>query len=314
VSVYDRGEVDGTSYIAMEYVDGRTLKALVQEEGPLPPARAIDLTIQVLRAVRFAHKRGIIHRDLKPHNVMVDGEDRAKVTDFGIAKAGASDMTQTGSIMGTAQYVAPEQAQGLPVSAASDLYSVGIMLFELLTARLPFDGDSAVAIALKQVGERPPVPSQVAAGIPPELDAIVLRALEKQPAARFADADAFIAALEDAGRRLAGGGASAEATSVAMPATALGGSGAPREDRRPRGPGGRWFRFRERRSGPMIERGTIQERTPAVRARARPLRCRRMYPVEGEVRNHCALPRHRDARRLSLHGSACGAPLLNSRV
>jgi serine/threonine-protein kinase len=228
VSVYDRGEVDGTSYIAMEYVDGRTLKALVQEEGPLPPARAIDLTIQVLRAVRFAHKRGIIHRDLKPHNVMVDGEDRAKVTDFGIAKAGASDMTQTGSIMGTAQYVAPEQAQGLPVSAASDLYSVGIMLFELLTARLPFDGDSAVAIALKQVGERPPVPSQVAAGIPPELDAIVLRALEKQPAARFADADAFIAALEDAGRRLAGGGASAEATSVAMPATALGGSaGAP---------------------------------------------------------------------------------------
>ena len=129
VSVYDRGEVDGTSYIAMEYVDGRTLKAIVQEEGPLAPARAVDLVVQVLRAVRFAHKRGVIHRDLKPHNVMVDAEDRAKVTDFGIAKAGASDMTQTGSIMGTAQYLSPEQAQGLPVSAASDLYSVGVMLF-----------------------------------------------------------------------------------------------------------------------------------------------------------------------------------------
>ena len=138
VSVYDRGEVDGTSYIAMEYVDGRTLKAIVQEEGPLAPARAVDLVVQVLRAVRFAHKRGVIHRDLKPHNVMVDADDRAKVTDFGIAKAGASDMTQTGSIMGTAQYLSPEQAQGLPVSAASDLYSVGVMLFELLTARVPF--------------------------------------------------------------------------------------------------------------------------------------------------------------------------------
>ncbi len=223
VSVYDRGEVDGTSYIAMEFVDGRTLKAIVQDEGPLAPARAIDLTVQVLRAVRFAHKRGVIHRDLKPHNVMVDAEDRAKVTDFGIAKAGASDMTQTGSIMGTAQYLSPEQAQGLPVSAASDLYSVGVMLFELLTARVPFDGDSAVAIALKQVSEPPPVPSRLVPGIPPELDAVVLRALEKEPARRFSDADAFIAALEDARRRLAGGGAAADAASVAAPAAALAG-------------------------------------------------------------------------------------------
>ncbi len=224
VSVYDRGEVDGTSYIAMEYVDGRTLKAIVQEEGPLAPVRAIDLVVQVLRAVRFAHKRGVIHRDLKPHNVMVDAEDRAKVTDFGIAKAGPSDMTQTGSVMGTAQYLSPEQAQGLPVSVGSDLYSVGVMLFELLTARVPFDGDSAVAIALKQVSEPPPAPSAVVPGIPPELDAVVLRALEKEPGRRFADADAFIAALEDVRRRLAAGsGAAAHARSVAAPAAALAG-------------------------------------------------------------------------------------------
>ena len=124
----------------MEYVDGRTLKAIVGEEGTLAPRRAIDLMVQILHAARFAHKRGVIHRDFKPQNVIVDAEDRAKVADFGIARAGASDMTQTGSIMGTAQYLSPEQAQGLPVSAQSDLYSIGIMLFELLTGRVPFEG------------------------------------------------------------------------------------------------------------------------------------------------------------------------------
>ena len=123
VSVYDRGEWDGTSYIAMELVTGRTLRELVQETGPMDPVRAIDCTIGVLRAARFAHRRGIVHRDLKPHNVLVDGEGRAKVTDFGIAKAGASDMTETGSIMGTAQYMSPEQAQGLATSPRSDLYA-----------------------------------------------------------------------------------------------------------------------------------------------------------------------------------------------
>jgi beta-lactam-binding protein with PASTA domain/predicted Ser/Thr protein kinase len=203
VAVYDRGAWDGTYYIAMEYLEGRTLKKLVQEEAPLAAPRAIDLTIQILRAARFAHKRGIIHRDLKPHNVIIDREGRAKVTDFGIAKAGASDMTQTGSIMGTAQYLSPEQAQGFAVSAPSDLYSVGIILYEMLTGRVPFEGESAVTIALKQVGELPVAPSAYNSEVPPALEAVVLRALEKDPARRFADADEFISALEHAGAGVA---------------------------------------------------------------------------------------------------------------
>jgi eukaryotic-like serine/threonine-protein kinase len=198
VSVYDRGEYDGTYYIAMEYLDGRSLKTIIREEAPLAPDRAIDLTIQVLRAARFAHRRGIIHRDFKPQNVIVDAEGRAKVTDFGIARAGASDMTQTGSIMGTAQYLSPEQAQGEAVSAASDLYSIGIILYEMLTGRVPFDGESAVTIALKQVNEAPVPPSAYNGAVSSALEAAVLRALEKHPALRFQDADEFIRALEDA--------------------------------------------------------------------------------------------------------------------
>ena len=150
----------------MEYLQGRTLKQLIREEAPLEPDRAIDLTIQILKAARFAHRRGVIHRDLKPHNVIVDDNDHVKVTDFGIARAGASDMTETGSIMGTAQYLSPEQAQGHAVSAPSDLYSVGIVLYEMLTGRVPFDGESPVSIALKHVSEAPVPPSQLNPAIP----------------------------------------------------------------------------------------------------------------------------------------------------
>jgi len=198
VSVYDRGHWDGTSYIAMEYLPGRSLKDVIRHEAPLDPVRAIDITVQILKAARFAHRHGIVHRDLKPHNVMVDDEDRVKVTDFGIARAGASDMTETGSIMGTAQYLSPEQAQGHAVSQSSDLYAVGVILFELLTGHVPFDAESAVSIALKHVSEAPPAPSMFDPSVPPALEAIVLWALEKDPAQRPADADAFIHALEDA--------------------------------------------------------------------------------------------------------------------
>ena len=135
VGIFDRGEWNGTYYIAMEYVAGRSLKTIVREQGPLDPAAAIDIVVQILRAARSAHRRGVIHRDLKPHNVIIDEEGRARVTDFGIARAGASDMTLTGSIMGTAQYLSPEQAQGFAVSATSDLYSVGVILYELLDGR-----------------------------------------------------------------------------------------------------------------------------------------------------------------------------------
>ena len=202
VGIFDRGEWNGTYYIAMEYVAGRSLKTIVREQGALEPAAAIDLVVQILRAARSAHKRGVIHRDLKPHNVILDEEGRARVTDFGIARAGASDMTLTGSIMGTAQYLSPEQAQGQPVSASSDLYSVGVILYELLTGVVPFDGETAVAIAFKQVSAAPVAPSAVNPAIPAWLDDIVLRALAKDPAERYADADEFIQVLERARQRL----------------------------------------------------------------------------------------------------------------
>jgi serine/threonine protein kinase len=198
VAVFDRGEWDGTYYIAMEYLPGRSLKAVVREHGPLSPPDATDIIVQILLAVRFAHRRGIIHRDIKPHNVILDEEGRAKVTDFGIARAGASDMTMTGSIMGTAQYLSPEQAQGHAVSETSDLYAVGVVLYELLTGSVPFEGESAVSIALKQVSVEPTPPSERNPEVGPALDAVVMRSLAKDPLARFASADEFIAALQQA--------------------------------------------------------------------------------------------------------------------
>jgi beta-lactam-binding protein with PASTA domain/predicted Ser/Thr protein kinase len=198
VQVFDRGEWDGTYYIAMEYLPGRNLKQVVRDHGALDPALAVDIVLQILKAARFAHRRGIVHRDVKPHNVIVDDEGRAKVTDFGIARAGTSDMTETGSIMGTAQYLSPEQAQGHPVDARADLYSIGIVLYELLCGAPPFAADSPVTIALKQVSEEPVHPMRLSPAVTPALDAVVMRALRKEPAERFQDADEFIVALESA--------------------------------------------------------------------------------------------------------------------
>ena len=220
VGVYDRGAFDGTYYIAMEYVPGRSLKQLVREEAPLDPVRAIDITIQILKAARFAHRHGVIHRDLKPHNVIVDDSGLVKVTDFGIARAGASDMTETGSIMGTAQYLSPEQAQGHAVSASSDLYAVAVVLYELLTGHVPFDAESAVTIALKHVSEAPTAPTRINPSIPAALEQVVMWGLNKNPADRPQDADQFIAALEAARASIvsgADGGQTASMAAVAVP-------------------------------------------------------------------------------------------------
>jgi beta-lactam-binding protein with PASTA domain len=217
VGVYDRGEIDGTYYIAMEYCDGRSLKDVIRAEAPLDPRRAIAITKQILIAARFAHRRNVIHRDLKPHNVMLDAEDTVKVTDFGIARAGASDITQAGAIMGTAQYLSPEQAQGRPVTEASDVYSIGVVLFELLTAKAPFEGESAVAIALKHVNQQPPRPRDLVPSIPAELEAVTLKALDKDAATRYPDAESFLRDLDAVEARLDRGPVDAESTAVFAP-------------------------------------------------------------------------------------------------
>jgi len=198
VAVFDRGEYDGTYYIAMEYVEGASLRDLVNRG--MSVEAAVGVTRQILAAARFAHSNGVIHRDLKPGNVLIDKQGRATVTDFGIAKAGVSEITQTGSVMGTAQYLSPEQAQGLDVTPASDLYSVGVILYEALTGHVPFEADSAVAVALKQVSEPPRPPSELNPAVPRALDAVVLKALAKDPANRFSSADEFEAALDAAER------------------------------------------------------------------------------------------------------------------
>jgi eukaryotic-like serine/threonine-protein kinase len=198
VGVFDRGGVNGTYYIAMEYLEGRTLKELI--DAGLTPAAALSLVRQILEAARFAHRHGIVHRDLKPQNVIVDAEGHATVTDFGIARAGVSEITQTGSVMGTAHYLSPEQAQGLDVTPSSDLYSIGVILYEALTGAVPFEGDSTVAVALKQVSQTPQRPSALNPNVSPALDAVVMRALAKEPEQRFADAEAFLAALDAAER------------------------------------------------------------------------------------------------------------------
>jgi beta-lactam-binding protein with PASTA domain len=196
VGVFDRGTYEGSHYIAMEYVEGASLNDLIQRG--LSVDEAVEIVRQVLAGARYAHANGIVHRDLKPQNVLVDSEGRARVTDFGIARAGVSEITQTGSVLGTAQYLSPEQAQGLPVTAASDIYSIGVMLYEALTGRVPFEAESPVSVALKQVSERPRPPSQLNPAVSRALDAVVLKALAKDPANRFASADEFLAALDAA--------------------------------------------------------------------------------------------------------------------
>ncbi|WP_432057055.1 protein kinase domain-containing protein [Streptomyces sp. bgisy022] len=202
VSVFDTGEddVDGmtTPYIVMEYVEGRPLGSVLDEDvrqfGAMPADKALKITADVLAALEISHEMGLVHRDIKPGNVMMTKRGVVKVMDFGIARAmqsGVTSMTQTGMVVGTPQYLSPEQALGRGVDARSDLYSVGIMLFQLVTGRLPFDADSPLAIAYAHVQEEPPAASSINRSLPPAVDALIARALKKNPNERFPSAEAM---------------------------------------------------------------------------------------------------------------------------
>lgn len=196
VSVYDVGNDGDYHYIVMEHIRGPNLKELIYQQGPFSVDGAVFIVSQVASALDYAHQRGLVHRDIKPQNILVDRDGNAKVVDFGIAK-GMRDpgLTETGTGMGTVHYVSPEQARGLEIGPASDLYSTGVVLFEMLTKRLPFDGETAVSIAMKHVTETPPPPSTFNPSIPPQIDHIVLKALAKDPKDRYPSGAALEAAL-----------------------------------------------------------------------------------------------------------------------
>ena len=195
VAVYDTGEdrtsAGATPYIVMEYVEGETLRDVLRREGRLDPARAMTLSADICGALDFSHRNGIVHRDVKPGNVMITPQGAVKVMDFGIARAvsdSAATMTSTAAVIGTAQYLSPEQARGEAVDARSDVYSVGCLLYELVTGAPPFTGDSPVSVAYQHVREDPRLPSSINPEIPPELDAILLKAMSKNPANRYQSA------------------------------------------------------------------------------------------------------------------------------
>ncbi len=197
VNIFDIGESDGVNYIVMEYLESRNLKDIIQDNAPYGPDVALKIFLQVAEALKFAHENGIIHRDVKPQNVLVTGNGTFKVTDFGIARAiTSSTLTRTGTMMGSVQYFSPEQAQGKPVDRTTDVYSLGIMLYEILSGRLPFEGENPVSIALKQVQENAPPLSSVNTDISPAVNRMVMRALSKDPGERYQDMDEFIRAAK----------------------------------------------------------------------------------------------------------------------
>src|SRR5919197_469193 len=197
VTVIDRGEDEGRQFIVFELVEGKTLKELLEEEGRLPVPQALEIALQVARGLAFAHEHGLVHRDVKPQNVILNGDGRAKVTDFGIARSlDVQGVTQSGAVLGTSNYIAPEQASGRPVDQTTDVYSLGVVLYELLTGEVPFPGESFVAVAMQHVSERPPSVLDVRPDVAVRVAHAVDRALEKDPAERFPTMDAFAAELE----------------------------------------------------------------------------------------------------------------------
>jgi beta-lactam-binding protein with PASTA domain/predicted Ser/Thr protein kinase len=203
VGVYDTGDQGDVHFIVMEYVEGRTLRDVIRADGPLLPERAAEIGEAVARALSSAHQAGLVHRDIKPGNIMLTREGEVKVMDFGIARTSTGDtLTQTAAILGTASYLSPEQAQGLSVDTRSDIYSLGCVLYEMLTGRAPFIGDSPVAIAYMHVKEDPVPPSRLNQDVPPTLDSVVLKCMAKNPANRYETAEELRADLERARRGL----------------------------------------------------------------------------------------------------------------
>jgi eukaryotic-like serine/threonine-protein kinase len=220
VTVIDRGEQDARQFIVFEFVPGENLKELVGRVGPLPEREAIRLALQVARALAFAHGQGLVHRDVKPQNVLLTEEGRAKVTDFGIARSldVAGGLTQTGTVMGTSDYIAPEQARGSHVDELSDVYSLGAVLYELLTGEVPFSGDNFVAVAMRHINEPPPSVRERRPDVSPRLDAAVRRAMAKDPGDRFRSMEEFAGELQGCLGELDGTGVSSgEQTVVVEP-------------------------------------------------------------------------------------------------
>jgi eukaryotic-like serine/threonine-protein kinase len=197
VAVYDLGEDEGTPYIVMQCVRGETLKEVIAHSAPLSEADARRICREVLEAAGHAHEQGVVHRDLSARNIIIDQKGRVLVADFGIARLGVTPFTTGAVVVGTAHYAAPEQVDGRGADARSDLYTIGVVLYEMLTGRLPFEGEDAVAVAHKHVTELPPRPSEVRPGISPELEAAILKAMAKDPADRFQTAQEFARALGD---------------------------------------------------------------------------------------------------------------------
>jgi eukaryotic-like serine/threonine-protein kinase len=192
VAIYDWGQERGTYFIVMEYVRGRSLRDIVQVNGPFSARRTAEIGTEIAGALEFAHRNGVVHRDVKPGNVLLTADGDVKVTDFGIARAGTSEaLTQTGAVMGTATYFSPEQAQGFPVDGRTDVYSLGVVLYEMVTGAPPFTGESPVAVAYKHVREEPEPPAARAPDLPPDLEHIILAAMTKDPDSRYQTADAL---------------------------------------------------------------------------------------------------------------------------
>ncbi len=199
VNLLDVGEEDGYRYLVIEYMRGRTLKDIIQEKGRLPEPVAGQIAIRILSALQHAHDNGIIHRDIKPQNVLVNAEGLVKVADFGIARvAGSNTLTKGDNVMGSVHYFSPEQARGDDVTAASDIYSVGVVMYEMLTGKVPFDGDTPVSIALQHISAPPVPPSQIADGISPAMEQVVLTAMSKDMRSRYHDAADMARAIRSA--------------------------------------------------------------------------------------------------------------------